>query len=346
MHKLHANGKWTKTSTQVAIEGKPFAEGSLRRAYMSHLFVDNKWSAFVCKAAKDKNTPRSLYFKDIEAQVFASVWAKKYNATEPPKKIEFAPCFVLELVERPGRPVCGAEVYIKGQFLKHNNNVGAVCTGGPTEPEAVMDRKTAQAFSHFTFDASKNQILICDIQGVNGIYTDPQIHTLNGQGFGTGNLGTTGIKAFLLRHKCNEVCRLVGLNEIKAKELGTSQIERKHSNMNFTTLSESTRRRQGRASHSRTNSSSRPSSRPPTEREQQQKAEPSRRASAAASIAPRTRTPRQPRQSLRVNMSPPPVDKDLERTLKKSASMPSPDAGKSVMNEADEKLMASILNGL
>ncbi|GAB5358477.1 hypothetical protein AAMO2058_000461200 [Amorphochlora amoebiformis] len=54
------------------------------------------------------------------------VWAKKYNACNPPKDVQFALCFVLELVDRPGRPVCGAEVFISGKFMKHNNNVGAV----------------------------------------------------------------------------------------------------------------------------------------------------------------------------------------------------------------------------
>ena len=39
----------------------------------------------------------------------------------------------------------------------------------------VCARNTPQAFSHFTYEASEQKILICDVQGVNDIYTDPQV---------------------------------------------------------------------------------------------------------------------------------------------------------------------------
>jgi hypothetical protein len=34
--------------------------------------------------------------------------------------------------------------------------------------------------------------LCVDIQGVGDLYTDPQIHTLDGQGYGDGNLALRG----------------------------------------------------------------------------------------------------------------------------------------------------------
>jgi hypothetical protein len=48
-------------------------------------------------------------------------------------------------------------------------------------------------------------------QGVEDTYTDPQIHTGSGKGFGRGNLGQAGITAFLTRHKCNGICEHLGL---------------------------------------------------------------------------------------------------------------------------------------
>ncbi len=36
-------------------------------------------------------------------------------------------------------------------------------------------RYTCAAFSHFTYEASKHEILICDLQGVGDLYTDPQV---------------------------------------------------------------------------------------------------------------------------------------------------------------------------
>lgn len=339
IRKLHASGTWTKASTQIRVNPKPFAEGAFRQAYMTDFLWEGKWQQFVCKFAKDKNTPRSLYFKDIEAQIFAQVWAKKYNKEDPPKAVRFASCFVLELVDRPGRPVCGAEVYINGEFKKHNNNVGAVCVGDGNDPKLIMDRKTAQAFSHFTFDASQGQLLICDIQGVGGVYTDPQIHTLSGQGFGSGNLGQTGIRAFLLRHKCNEVCRSVGLAPIHAKQLGSGKVvDRKHATFNFTTLLADAK--QGCTAHNNNilTINSIPTKRSNSDMTGQYSHVNVRNSKQNSQPAPS-------RPTLPFTTSPPQTDLPSEPNSPTPIS-PTASPPKSVMDEADEKLMASILNGL
>ncbi|KAG6945187.1 hypothetical protein JG688_00016704, partial [Phytophthora aleatoria] len=76
------------------------------------------------------------------------------------------------------------------------------------------ERNTPQAFSHFSFVASDFRLMIVDIQGVADSYTDPQIHSADGRGFGVGNLGTFGMEKFLESHRCNEVCRWLGLRSI------------------------------------------------------------------------------------------------------------------------------------
>ena len=43
-----------------------------------------------------------------------------------------------------------------------------------------VSRQTPQAFSHFTFEKSGHELIVVDIQGVGDLYTDPQIHTANG----------------------------------------------------------------------------------------------------------------------------------------------------------------------
>jgi hypothetical protein len=60
-------------------------------------------------------------------------------------------------------------------------------------------------------------MLICDIQGVNDLYTDPQIHNRDGTGFGRGNLGSRGFDRFLATHRCNHICRYLKLPQINAK---------------------------------------------------------------------------------------------------------------------------------
>ena len=37
--------------------------------------------------------------------------------------------------------------------------------------------------------------------------TDPQIHTRNGQGYGSGNMGLRGMALFFANHRCNALCR-------------------------------------------------------------------------------------------------------------------------------------------
>ena len=48
------------------------------------------------------------------------------------------------------------------------------------------------------------------------MYTDPQIHSRSGRGFGKGNLGRRGIAKFCETHVCNAVCRYLGLPPVGA----------------------------------------------------------------------------------------------------------------------------------
>ncbi len=104
--------------TTVSIDSAPFSEGNFRQAYKARLLIDGRQTEFVIKFARDPNTPRSLYFSDAEAQGVAIMWARKYNESKPPKCVEFVPSFVLELVDRPGRPLCNCEQFLRGEFKK------------------------------------------------------------------------------------------------------------------------------------------------------------------------------------------------------------------------------------
>jgi len=64
-------------------------------------------------------------------------------------------------------------------------------------------------------------------QGVDDLYTDPQIHTVTGKGFGRGNLGQAGLNAFLARHKCNSICEHLGLQLIGGEREGKVERWRK-----------------------------------------------------------------------------------------------------------------------
>ncbi len=141
-----------------------------------------------------------------------------------------------------------AEKMLQGKYIKWNNNsgsvlkkpeslnpqnvgvIGAIMEGDEDEDE---DAETVeefipmydvpQAFSHYSYkdpvkegDAS-HTCLICDIQGTWNPYdgfnfTDPAVHTLHNKGNrGSTDKGTEGIKKFFETHKCNTLCKKLGL---------------------------------------------------------------------------------------------------------------------------------------
>jgi hypothetical protein len=131
------------------------------------------------------------------------------------KQIDVLDAYLLRMVERPGQPLLWCEAYVDGPYVKHQNNAGSVLEVGSAEHHRL--RLTPQAFSHWTFDRSGGRLIVVDMQGVDDLYTDPQIHTAGGAfrpEFGVGNLGTPGIALFFMSHRCNIVCERLGLRQV------------------------------------------------------------------------------------------------------------------------------------
>lgn len=55
-----------------------------------------------------------------------------------------------------------------------------------------------------------------DLAGVGDLYTDPQIHTIDGRGMGLGNNGSKGIQRWVASHRCNAICRQLKLPQVGA----------------------------------------------------------------------------------------------------------------------------------
>ncbi|RHY66351.1 hypothetical protein DYB30_002931 [Aphanomyces astaci] len=153
---------------------------------------------------------------DVEMQAVCAHYAKLYNEHEPPLKVKYANSWLLKLRDRQDM-VCSVEEYLPGAYVKYSNNNGYV--GTATSSTVERERNTPQAFSHFTFVSSDYRLMVVDIQGVNDSYTDPQIHTADGRGFGIGNLGTRGMETFLQSHRW---LGLRNLNEEQFKPGGTA----------------------------------------------------------------------------------------------------------------------------
>ena len=122
---------------------------------------------------------------------------------------------MLQLFDHDGQVsgVYNVEPYMAGEFVKVSNNLGIART----------DRRGADlllAFSHFTFQASNQELIIVDIQGWTPkdssgctFLTDPQIHSKIYNCFGIGNLRHRGFEQFWkkMHPTCNRICTGLGL---------------------------------------------------------------------------------------------------------------------------------------
>eukprot|EP00667_Euglena_gracilis_P015585 EG_transcript_16220 len=202
--------KWTQSTGLVLLEASPFDEGSMRAAFcMLDPSKPEGQQRYVAKMSKNPKEDKSTYFLDVEMQALAKLFAEEFNKRKPPKPVDFNEASVVKCLERRGQPLLAVEPWLEGNFNKYSNNYGFV---------SYDDRNTPQAFSHFTYCHSGGKLLICDIQGVADKYTDPQIHSRDGNGFGKGNLGPEGMLKFFQSHRCNSICHFLNLPAHQPKQ--------------------------------------------------------------------------------------------------------------------------------
>jgi len=206
--------KWLKIPMKVAIERKPFNEGGMRLVYRCEE-IDEKDNSRILSCAKvfKDGEGAQAYFDEAMTQMVAESYAQEFNRECSKKELKynvgFVPVSVLHLKTAEGRRlIYNVEPMLKGHYLKHNDNDGHV------ETNLLLP----QAFSHYTYERSNNLLVVVDIQGVGSFYTDPQIHSFDGEGFGLGNMGQEGLTKFLKTHECNDICAWLNLPAVTLKE--------------------------------------------------------------------------------------------------------------------------------
>jgi hypothetical protein len=234
--------------------GVPFSQGAMRQAYFFKFVRDTKkmkeeenedpfdllaqkctWIAdnfnavFVIKRyvpglLQDRKDEEDTIYNDLVLQLAAKQLANAFNAKRPPHTIRFVDAAVLRFAEGDKTTLWWIEPYLPGKYVKHNNNAGWINTTDLDD--------TPHAFSHFTYQHTNGEVLVVDIQGVGRAYTDPQIHThlsiwkrifpfrvtssMARERYGKGNLQREGIKAWESTHRCNRVCRALGLRPLSS----------------------------------------------------------------------------------------------------------------------------------
>lgn len=206
----------------VRLRDSPFACGGQRRVH--HLF--DRTGLPLCSQDRGlhqvaKEGPRDLLLGPAAllpqqlGQMRAARLAKAFNALTAGlaagvPAVAVLPCCILRLRDETAAGavrLLAVERFLEGPFRKYNGNDGYV------DPFPDLPNLTAQAFSHWTHCSQlPERLVVCDVQGVGAIYTDPAVCSqVRGQ-FGSADLGPAGVRRFLATHRCNYICKLLHLD--------------------------------------------------------------------------------------------------------------------------------------
>ena len=204
-----ASARWQRSACRLRVARKPFAAGGMRCCFHAEELVDDHGGVVqsVAKVFAEPVMAMSIFDECLTqgvAELHAQAFNRRCAQRGVAQSVAFLPCAVV-VVPGGDAPfeLATMEPFLPGKYRKHSDNKGGVATSDAT----------AAAFSHFTYVNSEQ--VVCDIQGVGDFYTDPQIHTWDGEGFGMGNLGAEGIQRYLHSHVHNELIGRLGLPRLQ-----------------------------------------------------------------------------------------------------------------------------------
>ncbi|XP_016065637.1 PREDICTED: transient receptor potential cation channel subfamily M member 7 isoform X2 [Miniopterus natalensis] len=181
--------------------------------------VVNTWSSIY-----KEDTVLHLCLREIQQQRAAQKLTFAFNQMKP-KSIPYSPRFleVFLLYCHSAGQWFAVEECMTGEFRKYNNNNGDEIIPTNTLEEIML------AFSHWTYEYTRGELLVLDLQGVGENLTDPSVIKAEENRscdmvFGPANLGEDAIKNFRAKHHCNSCCRKLKLPDLKRNDYTPDKI--------------------------------------------------------------------------------------------------------------------------
>uniref|UniRef100_A0A8C4YLA8 non-specific serine/threonine protein kinase n=1 Tax=Gopherus evgoodei TaxID=1825980 RepID=A0A8C4YLA8_9SAUR len=181
--------------------------------------VVNTWSSIY-----NEETVLHLCLREIQQQRAAQKLTFAFNQMKP-KSIPYSPRFleVFLLYCHSAGQWFAVEECMTGEFRKYNNN-----NGDEIIPTNMLE-EVMLAFSHWTYEYTRGELLVLDLQGVGENLTDPSVIKAGEKRsydmvFGPANLGEDAIKNFRAKHHCNSCCRKLKLPDLKRNDYTPDKI--------------------------------------------------------------------------------------------------------------------------
>ncbi|XP_070809795.1 transient receptor potential cation channel subfamily M member 7 isoform X2 [Pituophis catenifer annectens] len=181
--------------------------------------VVNTWSSIY-----KEDTVLHLCLREIQQQRAAQKLTFAFNQMKP-KSIPYSPRFleVFLLYCHSAGQWFAVEECMTGEFRKYNNN-----NGDEIIPTNMLE-EVMLAFSHWTYEYTRGELLVLDLQGVGENLTDPSVikaeeKRSSDMVFGPANLGEDAIKNFRAKHHCNSCCRKLKLPDLKRNDYTPDKI--------------------------------------------------------------------------------------------------------------------------
>ncbi|XP_006145577.1 transient receptor potential cation channel subfamily M member 6, partial [Tupaia chinensis] len=172
-----------------------------------------------------ESTVLHLCLREIQQQRAAQKLMYTFNQVKP-QTIPYTPRFleVFLIYCHSANQWLTIEKYMTGEFRKYNNNNGDEIIPSNTLEELML------AFSHWTYEYTRGELLVLDLQGVGENLTDPSVikpedKQSRGMVFGPANLGEEAIRNFIAKHRCNSCCRKLKLLDLKRNDYSPGKIK-------------------------------------------------------------------------------------------------------------------------